>query len=66
MLYTITNATVKKVRGTQYVRLLLKLNPDDAKEPPKRMVVFVKHMMDEVLSGRVRQLNIEEKEWKGC
>ena len=66
MLYTITNATVKRVRGTQYVRLLLKLNPDDAKETPKRMVVFVKHMMDEVLSGRVRQLNIEEKEWKGC
>lgn len=65
-LYTITKATVKKVRGTQYVCLLLKLDPDDAKEKPKKMVVFNKHLMNATLSGNVRQLNIVEKEWKGC
>ena len=60
MLYTITKASVKRVRGSLYAILLLKLNPGDAKEKPKRMVVFNKHMMNATLSGNVRRLNLEE------
>lgn len=60
MLYTITKASVKRVRGSLYANLLLKLDPDDAKEKPKRMVVFNKHIINATLSGNVRQLNLEE------
>jgi hypothetical protein len=64
MLYIITKASVKRVRGSLYATLLLKVDPDDAKEKPKRMIVFNKHMMNAVLSGNVRQLNLNVEEFK--